>query len=44
MEINDPQAAVAELRKRLDDARLFLDLEGKAADLEELREDRKSVV
>jgi peptide chain release factor 2 len=38
VEIKDPQVAVADLRKRLDDARLFLDLEGKAADLSELRE------
>jgi len=38
VEIKDPQVAVADLRKRLDDARLFLDIEGKAADLAELRE------
>ncbi|MCZ6737154.1 MAG: PCRF domain-containing protein, partial [Actinobacteria bacterium] len=42
MEINNPQAAVAQLRKRLGEARLFLDLEGKAADLEELREKASS--
>lgn len=37
MEITDPRATVDELRKRLDDARGFLDLEGKQAELDELR-------
>lgn len=37
-EITDPKAFVAELRKRLDDARRFLDLETKAAELADLRE------
>lgn len=38
MEISDPQATVVELRKRLDEARGFLDLEGKQAELSVLRE------
>lgn len=42
MEVNDPQAAVAELRKRLDEAREFLDLEGKTTELGELREKASS--
>lgn len=37
-EITDPKSFVAELRKRLNDARGFLDLETKAAELEDLRE------
>lgn len=37
-EITDPKAFVAELRKRLDDARHFLDLEAKSKELAELRE------
>lgn len=38
MEITDPQATVAELGNRLGEARKFLDLEGKSAELEVLRE------
>ncbi len=38
MEITDPSAFATEQRKRLDEARGFLDLEGKAAELDELRE------
>ena len=38
MEINDPKATVIALRRRLDEARAFLDLEGKAAELGQLRE------
>ncbi|MFO7549224.1 MAG: peptide chain release factor 2 [Acidimicrobiia bacterium] len=34
----DPRAQVAELRARLADARRFLDLDGKASELDELRE------
>ena len=37
MDITDPASYVADLRKRLHDARGFLDLDGKAAELEELR-------
>lgn len=37
-EITDPTAFVADLRRRLDEARDFLDLEGKAAELSVLRE------
>jgi peptide chain release factor 2 len=37
-EITDPKAYVAELRKRLDDARGFLDLDTKSTELEELRQ------
>ncbi len=37
VEVTDPKALVADLRRRLDDARGFLDLETKAAELEELR-------
>jgi peptide chain release factor 2 len=36
-EPTDPYLLIAELRKRLDEARGFLDLEGKAKELEELR-------
>ncbi len=42
MEISDPQATVVELRKRLDEARGFLDLEGKQAELSLLREKASS--
>ncbi len=42
MEIVDPASAVSELRERLDDARNFLDLEGKQAELDELREQASS--
>ncbi len=38
VEITDPKAFVSELRKRLQDARGFLDLDTKAAELDELRE------
>jgi peptide chain release factor 2 len=38
VEISDPTAAVADLRRRLAEARKFLDLESKAAELAELRE------
>jgi peptide chain release factor 2 len=38
VEITDPQSAIFELRKRLNDARIFLDLEGKQSELDELRE------
>jgi peptide chain release factor 2 len=37
VDITDPASYVADLRKRLHDARGFLDLDGKAAELEELR-------
>ncbi len=37
-EVTDPKAFVAELRKRLDEARGFLDLDTKAGELSELRE------
>ncbi len=37
-EISDPKSFVAELRKRLDEARGFLDLDAKASELEELRD------
>ncbi len=42
MEIVDPASAVSELRQRLEDARKFLDLDGKQAELEELREQASS--
>jgi len=42
VEITDPKATVVTLRKRLDEARAFLDLEGKAAELEQLREKASS--
>ena len=38
MQITDPKAATAELRARLDEARLFLGLEAKSAELDQLRE------
>ena len=38
MEITDPRGTVSELRVRLDGARSFLDLEGKSAELDQLRE------
>ncbi|MCI0425299.1 MAG: PCRF domain-containing protein [Actinobacteria bacterium] len=37
-EPTDPYSLTAELRKRLDEARVFLDLEGKATELDALRE------
>lgn len=37
IEITDPKAFLAELRKRLEDAREFLDLEAKGKELDELR-------
>jgi peptide chain release factor 2 len=42
VDINDPVAFTAELRKRLEEARGFLDLEGKGSELEELREQASS--
>ena len=42
MDINDPRSTVDELRKRLDEARLFLDLDGKGAELEGLRKKASS--
>lgn len=42
MEITDPSATVSELRKRLGDARGFLDLEGKNKELAALREKASS--
>ena len=42
MEIHDPTAFASELRKRLDEARLFLDIDGKAKELEELRQEASS--
>ena len=42
MDIHDPDAFAAELRKRLDEAREFLDLEGKSKELGELREKASS--
>jgi peptide chain release factor 2 len=41
-EISDPKVYVAELRKRLEDARGFLDLDTKSNELEELREEAAS--
>ena len=38
MEITDPQATVGDLFNRLNDARTFLDVDGKTAELEQLRE------
>ena len=38
MEITDPQATVGELFNRLNEARTFLDVDGKTAELEQLRE------
>jgi peptide chain release factor 2 len=38
MEINDPRTAIPELRKRLSEARQFLDVDGKERELGELRE------
>ncbi len=38
LEITDPRALISELRQRLEEARGFLDLEGKAVELDELRE------
>ncbi|HEX6220015.1 MAG TPA: peptide chain release factor 2, partial [Acidimicrobiia bacterium] len=42
LEINDPKAFAADLRRRLEEARGFLDLEGKAPELDELREKASS--
>lgn len=42
MEINDPTSFAAEQRRRLEDARGFLDLEGKGKELAELREKASS--
>ena len=42
MEISDPSSYLAELRRRLDEARGFLDLEGKTEELVELREKASS--
>ena len=42
MDIHDPNAFASELRKRLDEARDFLDLEGKSKELEELLEKASS--
>ena len=42
MDIHDPSASTSELRKRLGEARLFLDLDGKANELDELRQQASS--
>jgi peptide chain release factor 2 len=42
VDISDPGAFASELRKRLDEARGFLDLEGKVAELHDLREQASS--
>lgn len=42
MEINDPTSFAAEQRRRLEDARGFLDLEGKGKELADLREKASS--
>ncbi len=42
LEISDPKAAVSDLRRRLDEARRFLDLDTKARELAELREKASS--
>jgi peptide chain release factor 2 len=42
VDIHDPVSFASELRKRLDEARIFLDLEGKGADLDELRAEASS--
>jgi peptide chain release factor 2 len=42
VEINDPVSFAADQRKRLEEARGFLDLEGKGEELEELREKASS--
>lgn len=42
MDIHDPVSFASELRKRLAEARVFLDLEGKGAELDELREEASS--
>jgi len=42
VDIHDPNAFASELRKRLDEARDFLDLEGKSKELEELLEKASS--
>ena len=42
MEINDPSSFAFEQRQRLEEARVFLDLDGKAAELDELRDKASS--
>jgi peptide chain release factor 2 len=42
VDIHDPVSFASELRKRLEEARIFLDLEGKGADLDELRAEASS--
>ena len=42
MEINDPSSFAFEQRQRLEEARVFLDLEGKAAELDKLRDKASS--
>jgi peptide chain release factor 2 len=42
VEINDPSSFAFEQRQRLEEARVFLDLEGKAAELDELRDKASS--
>ena len=42
MEINDPSSFAFEQRQRLEEARIFLDLEGKAAELDKLRDKASS--
>jgi len=42
LEISDPKATLADLRQRLVDAHRFLDLEGKEAELSDLREQASS--
>lgn len=42
MDFHDPSASTSELRKRLEEARLFLDLDGKANELDELRQQASS--
>jgi peptide chain release factor 2 len=42
VDIHDPSASTSELRKRLGEARLFLDLDGKANELDELRQQASS--
>jgi len=42
VDFHDPSASTSELRKRLDEARLFLDLDGKANELDELRQQASS--
>jgi peptide chain release factor 2 len=42
VDIHDPVSFASELRKRLEEARVFLDLEGKEAELDELRAEASS--